>query len=231
MSLGAGDGVTIATCAWGSQAEPCASRPGTTCIDGYCLAPTAKTCHLADDGRDGCEAGAICRDDGTGARCFRAPPCPSNGICPDPGSDVAGATCRDGLCVPGRCLTDVDCNQRGSCVRQKPGDVVGHCVDLGNDTLETDDQGAGWESENGCAIAPSILVGKAAAGAKCAQPTQCAPTCCACGGGAVRLAAKCALSGGANGAGGDGKCASPSEACAAVFVGGESTCTVPAGTK
>ncbi|HEY8040248.1 MAG TPA: hypothetical protein VIF15_10670 [Polyangiaceae bacterium] len=222
-----GDG-GITTC--GGFTAPCAS--GETCIEGYCLAPTSSTCHLADDGNDGCGASAICVDQGQGPACYAAPPCPANGICPTPPSQPSSATCNTGalankgaICIPDRCLGDVDCAPGSHCVRRKTGDVLGICY-AGSESLQSDGSGAGWE-EYGCEMKPSVLVGHGAPGTPCTDPVQCAPTCCSCQGGqSAQLAAKCTY--GDAGAPLQGTCASPAEACAAIRVGGTpGTCTTP----
>ncbi len=219
----------VATCDPGSSGA-CSSAPGTSCVDGYCLAPSAATCRLADDGIDGCDASSICRDIGNGPHCYIAPKCPANGVC-TPAASATGITCNNGvlkrkgaICVPNRCITNADCASLGAeCVRKKTTDILGQCER--NVITASNALGTAWENPDGCEVSPSPrLFGLSPFGGPCSAPQSCAPTCCSCDGGqSAVLAAQCNA-----GSGGVGECASPGDTCAAVNHGGRTgTCTAP----
>jgi hypothetical protein len=129
------------------------------------------------------------------------------------------------ICIPERCLADVDCTNGSKCTRLKVADIFGHC-EAAKWYLQSGGDGDGWEDGPGCEMTPSVLVGKGAVGSACTDPKQCAPTCCSCDGGqSAALAALCKY-------GTDlpphGTCGTPADACAAVFHGGSpGTCTAP----
>lgn len=234
------DGGAVACTFSGSMGE--ATCSSGDCVAGYCLTPSGPTtCRPSDRGPDGCDATSICRPTASGQfTCFAAPACPMNGVCPAPLSGQVGiaeaqnaVACNTGadaakarICIPGRCLSNQDCAEQGNeCVLALPGDVLGYCYGTAVQ-LESDGNGAAWESAPGCEVTPSLLRGKAAPGSDCTQPTECAPTCCSCSGSADQgvLAAKCTLTSATQ-----GTCASPADACSAAFDGAikGATCSAP----
>ncbi|MFT3765044.1 MAG: hypothetical protein QM820_05955 [Minicystis sp.] len=224
---GAGGDGSITTCSLYDFPSSCSD--GFECIDGLCLQASGTSCHLSDDGNDGCDAHSVCRQGSSGNRCYPVPDCPANGICP---STSTGDTCNDGtltskaaVCIPGRCLADADCPETEHCVRKKVSDVIGSCDSMFA-TYESNGAGAAWETLDGCALSPVALTGQKPEGATCSAPQECKPTCCSCSGGnSAILAAKCDL---------DpenpltGTCASAADACVeAFFQGSDHVCTAP----
>jgi hypothetical protein len=222
-------GAEFQACDYRSE-NACAS--GQTCIGGICLTPVEGTCRPSDDGNDGCGDHELCVADSSGEnRCFTLPDCPENGICPSGASLVM--TCNTGavkskarVCIVDRCQSDADCGLGASrsCARLKPKDVIGHC-NVGVPQRGSDGSGS-WYEGPGCAYNPQQLVGTKPQGATCADPFECKPVCCSCGGGsAAMLASKCNLSPTDPST---GTCGSSSDACKAVFYSGNSgTCTAP----
>lgn len=111
------------------------------CLEGLCGTQTGQPCAINPFTlNDGCPPDQLCLDqirvDGTyveAKQCYTVPPCGPDNTC---AVGSQGATCSFGLveekhplCIPGGCLSSLDCPADFACLRRSTTDAYGHCSD------------------------------------------------------------------------------------------------------